>query len=143
MKPSPWWQSWRNVAAFVYLFICVFDIVLMPIFYEMNRPPLERGEIVAMVQHLEPSNQVSAMQIISSEQKWEPLTVKDGSMFHIAFGAILGVAAWSRQSSRLGGRPSYEEPSYGDGPRYGNDDDYRGGRNNYSGVNTGNQGDRI
>lgn len=97
---SQLWQSWRHVAAYVYLFICLFDFVLMPIFYEVNRPPMERGQIVAMVQKLEPQNQVTAMQIISSEQKWEPLTMKEGAFFHIAFGAILGVAAFSRSGEK-------------------------------------------
>ena len=32
---------------------------------------------------------------------WESLTLTNGGLMHVAFGAILGVAAWSRGREKL------------------------------------------
>ena len=33
-------------------------------------------------------------------QVWQSLTLSNGGLIHIAFGAILGVAAWSRGAEK-------------------------------------------
>lgn len=107
---------WRPAAAVVYLFICLFDFVLVPSLIGFNSEHLY--EIVAAVKDL-PSDSQNIVLSLKLAQ-WEPLTLKGGGLFHIAFGAILGVAAWSRGKERV---IELESPT-----------DYRGGsrrRRNY------------
>jgi hypothetical protein len=35
--------------------------------------------------------------------QWQPLTLQGAGLFHIAMGAIIGVAAWGRTQEKLGG----------------------------------------
>ena len=67
-------KYWRPVAGWTYLIICMFDFVVAPILW-------------AVIPHFFPG---------SITQPWKPLTLENGGLMHISFGAILGVAAWSR-----------------------------------------------
>lgn len=67
-------KYWRPVAGWTYLVICIFDFVIAPILW-------------AVIPHFFPG---------SLTQPWKPLTLENGGLMHISFGAILGVAAWSR-----------------------------------------------
>lgn len=93
---DPLWQSWRHAAAYVYLTICIFDFMAMPVFYEIVNPHTSASKLVAVVQPLEPASQVQAMQILKEEREWRALTLSEGGLFHMAFGAILGAAAFTR-----------------------------------------------
>ena len=54
--------------------------------------------------------------------QWEPLTLKGAGLFHMAMGAILGIAAWSRGQEKLAGitgtlspintRPTLRDPEF-------------------------------
>lgn len=92
----PWWNSWRHVAAYVYLSICIFDFMGMPVFYEIANPRTSASQLVAVVKPIDAASQVQALQILHEERSWEPLTLSEGGLFHIAFGAILGAAAFTR-----------------------------------------------
>jgi hypothetical protein len=35
--------------------------------------------------------------------QWNPLTLQGAGLFHIAMGAVLGLAAWGRTQEKLGG----------------------------------------
>jgi hypothetical protein len=35
--------------------------------------------------------------------QWDPLTLKGAGLFHMAMGAVLGVAAWSRGQEKMAG----------------------------------------
>lgn len=35
--------------------------------------------------------------------QWDPLTLKGAGLFHLAMGAVLGVAAWSRGQEKMSG----------------------------------------
>ena len=39
---------------------------------------------------------------------WQPYTLNNGGMFHIAMGAILGAAAWKRGEEKKNGTPASE-----------------------------------
>ena len=74
LSSETWYKhSWRPTTAWVYLLICLFDFLIAPIltgiFYAKYG-----GTYVA----------------------WKPITLAEGGMFHLAFGAILGVTSWSR-----------------------------------------------
>lgn len=92
----PWFSSWRHVAAYVYLSICVFDFMGMPIFYEIVNPRQTASQLIAEVSKLPDDQQVQAIQILREERSWDALTLSEGGLFHMAFGAILGVAAFTR-----------------------------------------------
>jgi len=64
---------WRPAAAWVYLTICAFDFMVAPIFMPWWCFFLGVPVIV-----------------------WTPITLQGAGLFHLSFGAILGVYAWSR-----------------------------------------------
>lgn len=72
-------NKWRPVSGWVYLFICVFDFVLAPIGWS----------VVQVIGHGTVSTQ------------WQPLTLGGGGLFHVAFGALLGITSWGRSKEKL------------------------------------------
>jgi hypothetical protein len=79
-----------------------------------------------MSMRLRPEDQLQAVVQLTRRTSWTPLTVSDGSAFHFAFGAILGVAAWTRgrvQEARVrttGESGGEDDPqSWNRGPRAG------------------------
>lgn len=65
-------KDWKVVAAFIYLLINLFDFIIFPIM-TMILPQFFKG-----------------MPYVP----WVPHTTENGGLFHLAFGAILGVSAW-------------------------------------------------
>jgi hypothetical protein len=48
----------------------------------------------------------SLLQALSSGQvtsQWNPLTLQGAGLFHLAMGAVLGIAAWSRGQEKMAG----------------------------------------
>jgi hypothetical protein len=99
-RPSVW-QSWHAVAAFVYLFICLFDFVLMPAYYEWAHKAAGDMIVIAEALKFAPDAQVTVLQMLHQSQKWTPLTLGENGLFHVAFGAILGVTAFTRGNERI------------------------------------------
>lgn len=66
---------WRAYAAWVYMIICIYDFLIAPI----------SCQIYMAFNHI-PPNQFF----------WNPLTLQGGGLFHLAYGAILGVSAWGK-----------------------------------------------
>lgn len=78
---NSWLQNkWRPISAMVYLAICVFDFVIFPMLW-------------ALFLVLTDSAEKSMM--------WDPLTLKGSGLFHISFGAILGVSAFTRGQEKV------------------------------------------
>lgn len=96
VRKTSFWNNWRHMAAYVYLTICIFDFMGMPVFYEIVNPRLPASQLIGEVAKLPESQQVQAIQILHEERTWESLTLGQGGLFHMAFGAILGVAAFTR-----------------------------------------------
>lgn len=83
--------SWRSVGALIYFFICLVDLVGMPLYREYSYNRLSAKEIVEVTKELpDPASQIEAMKILKADRSWEPVT---NEMFHLSFGAILGLAA--------------------------------------------------
>lgn len=90
------------MAAYVYLVICICDFILMPIYYEYANHKLHLIQQVEMALRFpEGVQQVEALRIIKETRTWEPITLASGGLLHMAFGAILGVAAWSRGKEKV------------------------------------------
>lgn len=78
-QTEEWLQrKWRPAVAVTYIVICSFDFILFPISW-------------AIFLHVT-GNDVSA---------WDPLTLKGAGLFHASFGAILGVAAYTRGQEKI------------------------------------------
>jgi hypothetical protein len=73
---------WRPAMGWLYMSICAFDFIIFP-----------------MIMIFSP---VIGIQPVYKE--WVSLTLSNGGLIHFAFGAILGVTAYTRGLEKLAGR---------------------------------------
>lgn len=79
-KKEDWMTSkWRPMMAVTYMAINIFDFILGPILYNV-------------LQFLNPGQSIGM---------WQSLTLQNGGLIHIAFGAILGISAWTRGQEKI------------------------------------------
>jgi hypothetical protein len=80
-KKEDWMNSkWRPAMGWMYMLVCISDFVLFPILW-------------------------SLVQVIGGGQihtQWSPITLQGAGLFHMAMGAILGIAAYGRTQEKLG-----------------------------------------
>ena len=82
---------WRWTALSVYLVICLYDFMVVPIWYGLNRPDLATFiEILNTVE--DPLIQLELMKKMTGQHN--PFTLMNGGIFHLAFGAILTGSAF-------------------------------------------------
>ena len=82
---------WRWTALGVYLVICLYDFMVVPIWYGLNRPDLATFiEILNTVK--DPLIQLELMKKMTGQHN--PFTLMGGGIFHLAFGAILTGSAF-------------------------------------------------
>ena len=62
----------------MYLVVCVTDFLIFPILHAWLQVHYGTATL-----------------------EWNPLTLKGGGLFHVAMGAVLGVAAWSRGQEKI------------------------------------------
>jgi hypothetical protein len=72
-------NKWRPVSGWVYLMLCVFDFMIAPILWSLI--------------------QAQAHGVVSTQ--WQPLTLGGGGLFHVAFGALLGITSWGRTKEKV------------------------------------------
>ena len=89
-------RTWRPAAAVVYLAICLFDFIIAPSY--MGLRATDTAKLVYSIKDLDPE---IAIAIIQNKTPWSPLTLQGSGLFHVAFGAILGVAAWTRGTAQI------------------------------------------
>jgi hypothetical protein len=80
-KKEDWMNSkWRPMMGWMYMLVCTMDMVVFPILW-------------------------SLLQTFTHTQitQWNPLTLQGAGLFHIAMGAVLGIAAFGRTQEKLGG----------------------------------------
>ena len=79
-------MTWRWAALSVYLLICFYDFLFVPVWYGLNRPNIEQFmEIINSTEHV--LVQMELMQKLTGQHT--PFTLMGGGLFHLAFGAIL------------------------------------------------------
>ena len=79
IQEESWYTArWRPTAAYVYLAICLFDFLLAPI----GMP------FISLLTH-------------TTNVVWVPLTTTGGSIFHLSFGAIIGISAYGRTREKI------------------------------------------
>ena len=82
--------TWRWTALIVYLLICFYDFMFVPIWYGLNRPDISQFmEIINSTS--EPMVQMELMKKLTGQHA--PFTLLGGGLFHLAFGAILAGSA--------------------------------------------------
>jgi hypothetical protein len=80
-KKEDWMNSkWRPMMGWMYMVVCMFDMILFPILWSL----------LQTVTH-------------TPITQWNPLTLQGAGLFHIAMGAVLGIAAFGRTQEKLNG----------------------------------------
>jgi hypothetical protein len=73
-------SKWRPMMGWMYMLVCTMDMVVFPILWSL----------LQTMTH-------------SPITQWNPLTLQGAGLFHIAMGAVLGIAAFGRTQEKLGG----------------------------------------
>lgn len=77
-------KRWRPAMGWMYMAVCIFDFILFPIMW-------------TMVQFYETQAANDAF------RQWQPITLQGGGLFHVAMGAVLGIAAYGRTKEKIEG----------------------------------------
>jgi hypothetical protein len=81
-KKEDWMNSkWRPMMGWMYMLVCTMDMVIFPVLWSLVQT-IGDGKV---------------------ESQWMPITLQGAGLFHIAMGAILGIAAYGRTQEKLGG----------------------------------------
>ena len=103
-KKEDWMNSkWRPAMGWLYMAVCAFDFILFPILWSVLQTVVK-----------------------APVTQWNPLTLQGAGLFHIAMGAVLGIAAMGRTQEKLAGAnnggigaaapaapaPSFSAPSF-------------------------------
>ena len=74
-------RKWRPAMGWTYMAICILDFALFPILWSVLQAYAE-GQVTSQL---------------------DPLTLKGAGLFHMAMGAILGIAVYGRTKEKLEG----------------------------------------
>ena len=81
-KNEDWMNSkWRPAMGWMYMMVCVADFVFFPVLWSLVQV-IAGGEV---------------------KSQWSPITLQGAGLFHMAMGAILGIAAYGRTQEKLNG----------------------------------------
>jgi hypothetical protein len=75
-------KKWRPVMGWVYMLTCTMDFVIFPILWSLLQA-LSKGSVTS---------------------QWQPLTLQGAGLYHIAMGAVLGIAAYGRTKEKVEGK---------------------------------------
>lgn len=94
-------KFWRPIAAYIYLAICVVDFAGMPIYMQVANQGVNHAAFAEIRLIEDPAVQMKALDKLDlGKNDWKPITLEGGALFHLAFGAILGVSAWTRGTEK-------------------------------------------
>lgn len=83
VKAEDWMnRKWRPAMGWQYMIVCTFDFIVAPVLW-------------TIVQFWE--NQLTN----DAFRQWQPITLQGAGLYHMAMGAVLGIAAWSRGQEKL------------------------------------------
>lgn len=85
-KDSQDWinKKWRPAMGWSYMLTCITDFVIFPILWSLLQA-LSKGQVTS---------------------QWQPLTLQGAGLYHIAMGAVLGIAAYGRTKEKVEGATS-------------------------------------
>jgi hypothetical protein len=93
-------EGWKAMLAFIYAVICVFDFIIVPSWIGINRSDIELGLNLTQIAILDPAVQMKMIDAMTFQH--DPFTLKNGGLFHIAFGALLTGSAINRIKTTKG-----------------------------------------
>jgi hypothetical protein len=84
------WVSnrWRPMMGWLYFTTCLFDFILFPILWSILQSLGGTGDVTII---------------------WQPITLQGGGLFHVAMGAILGIAVYGRTKEKINNSRPYPE----------------------------------
>jgi hypothetical protein len=89
-------QKWRPAMGWMYMCVCICDFVIFPVLWSVLQALGNHGHV---------------------ETQWSPITLNGAGLFHMAMGAVLGIAAYGRTQEKMagaaGGNGSPTIPSFG------------------------------
>ncbi len=82
-KESSDWinKKWRPAMGWMYMLTCTVDFVIFPVLWSLLQA-MSKGQVTS---------------------QWQPLTLQGAGLYHIAMGAVLGIAAYGRTKEKLEG----------------------------------------
>jgi hypothetical protein len=72
-------KKWRPVMGWIYMLTCTSDFVIFPVLWSLLQA-LTGGQVTS---------------------QWQPLTLQGAGLYHIAMGAVLGIAAYGRTQEKI------------------------------------------
>lgn len=73
-------KKWRPMMGWTYMATCTFDFIIAPILWSAIQAMANGGQVTS---------------------QWQPLTLQGAGLYHIAMGAVLGVAAFGRTKEKI------------------------------------------
>lgn len=87
-KDEDWMQKkWRPAMGWMYMLVCTLDMAVFPVLWSLVQVLLKQ-----------PVTQ------------WQPLTLQGAGLFHLAMGAVLGIAAFGRTQEKIAGAATNPAP---------------------------------
>jgi hypothetical protein len=81
-KKEDWMNTkWRPMMGWMYMLVCMADFVIFPVLWS-----------IAQAAHGG-----------SVQTQWNPITLQGAGLFHMAMGAILGIAVYGRTQEKMNG----------------------------------------
>ena len=74
-------SKWRPAMGWLYMATCAFDFILFPVGWSVLQA-LSKGSVTS---------------------QWQPVTLQGAGLYHIAMGAVLGIAAYGRTKEKVSG----------------------------------------
>jgi hypothetical protein len=88
-KDEDWMQKkWRPAMGWMYMLVCTLDMAVFPVLWSLVQVLLKQ-----------PVTQ------------WQPLTLQGAGLFHLAMGAVLGIAAFGRTQEKIAGAATNPAPT--------------------------------
>ena len=81
-------RKWRPAMGWTYMFICILDFAVFPVLWSIIQAT-NSGTVLT---------------------QWDPITLKGAGLFHMAMGAILGIAAYGRTQEKMIGATGTVQP---------------------------------
>ena len=75
-------KKWRPMMGWMYMVTCTTDFVIFPVLWSILQA-LSHGSVTS---------------------QWQPLTLQGAGLYHLAMGAVLGIAAYGRTKEKIEGK---------------------------------------
>lgn len=100
-KESLIYSAWLPACAYIYILICIFDFIIMPITIEVHATSRINSVLDKANEEYNHSKDSAAyIDTIKNAKlfdgQWNPLTLQGAGLFHLAFGALLAGGSVTR-----------------------------------------------